>query len=104
MRISPQKARLVADLIRRKNALEGMRILTFTTKKASVLIKDLLKSAIANAEYNEGKNINALYISHIAVDQGFTMKRIETAPRGRAKRILKRTSNITITVQEKLRV
>ena len=101
MRISPQKARLVVDLIRGKSVSKGMEILRFSPKKAALLLQDVLKSAIANTEHNEGADIDRLYISQISVDQGLTMKRLETAARGRSKRILKRTSNITIRLQEK---
>ena len=75
-RISPQKARLVADLIRGKSVDQALEILTFSNKKAAVLVKKVLESAIANAEHNEGAEIDDLNVAKIFVDEGPTMKRI----------------------------
>jgi large subunit ribosomal protein L22 len=98
-RISAQKARLVAALIRGKRVSLASDILIFTNKKAAVLIKKVLDSAVANAE-NEGADIDDLRISRIFVDQGPTSKRLHTRARGRSDRILKRTCHITVMVSE----
>jgi ribosomal protein L22 len=99
-RISAQKARLVADQIRGKHINEAIEILTFSQKKASGIILKLLNSAIANAENNEGADIDVLHIAEIQVGEGMTMKRFAARAKGRGNRILKRTSNIFIRVQE----
>lgn len=98
--ISPQKARLVADQIRGMPVERALNILTFSPKKAAALIKKVLNSAIANAEHNHGADIDELKISQIMIDQGPVQKRISARAKGRAARILKRTSHITITVAE----
>lgn len=100
-RISPQKARLVADLIRGKAVDQALEILTFSNKKAAVLVKKVLESAIANAEHNEGADIDDLNVAKIFVDEGPTMKRIMPRAKGRADRILKRSSHITIVVADR---
>jgi large subunit ribosomal protein L22 len=100
-RISPQKCRLVADQIRGMQVEQALQALTFSTKKASVIVKKVLESAIANAEHNDGADIDELKVSKIYVDQGPTMKRLRARAKGRANRILKRTSHITVTVAEK---
>ena len=99
-RISPQKARLVADQIRGKSVDQALEILTFSNKKAAVLVKKVLNSAIANAEHNEGADIDELFVKTIMVDDGPTMKRIKPRAKGRADRILKRTSHITVVVAD----
>ena len=99
-RISPQKARLVADLIRGKSVDQALEILTFSNKKAAALVKKVLESAIANAEHNEGADIDELKVAKIFVDEGPTMKRIMPRAKGRADRILKRTSHITVVVSD----
>ncbi|OBT16712.1 50S ribosomal protein L22 [Vibrio sp. UCD-FRSSP16_10] len=99
-RISPQKARLVADLIRGKNVDQALEILTFSNKKAAVLVKKVLESAIANAEHNEGADIDDLNVAKIFVDEGPIMKRIMPRAKGRADRILKRSCHITIVVAD----
>ncbi|AAO09265.1 MULTISPECIES: 50S ribosomal protein L22 [Vibrio] len=100
-RISPQKARLVADLIRGKSVDQALEILTFSNKKAAVLVKKVLESAIANAEHNEGADIDDLNVAKIFVDEGPTMKRIMPRAKGRADRILKRSSHITVVVADR---
>lgn len=100
-RISPQKARLVADLIRGKNVDKALEILAFSDKKAAVLIKKVLESAIANAEHNEGLDIDDLNVAKIFVDEGPVMKRIMPRAKGRADRILKRSSHITVVVADR---
>ena len=99
-RISAQKARLVADLIRGKRVEEALNTLTFSPKKGADIIKKVLESAIANAEHNEGADIDELKVAAIQVNEGPTMKRISPRAKGRANRIMKRTSHITLTVAE----
>jgi large subunit ribosomal protein L22 len=99
-RISPQKARLVADQIRGKSVDQALEILTFSNKKAAELVKKVLESAIANAEHNEGADIDELTVAKVFVDEGPTMKRIMPRAKGRADRILKRTSHITVVVSD----
>jgi len=98
--LSAQKGRLVADQIRGLPVEQAIDILTFSNKKGAVLVKKLLDSAIANAENNEGADIDELKVSAIFVDEGPTMKRIRARAKGRASRILKRTSHITVTVAD----
>ncbi|GLT15239.1 MAG TPA: 50S ribosomal protein L22 [Vibrio sp.] len=100
-RISPQKARLVADQIRGKSVDQALEILTFSNKKAAELIKKVLDSAIANAEHNEGADIDDLSVAKIFVDEGPIMKRIMPRAKGRADRILKRSSHITVVVADR---
>ena len=99
-RISPQKARLVADQIRGKSVDQALELLTFSNKKAAELVKKVLESAIANAEHNEGADIDELKVSTIFVDEGMTMKRIRPRAKGRADRIFKRTCHITVKVSD----
>ena len=99
-RISAQKARLVADQIRGKSAAEALNILEFSSKKAADLIKKILDSAIANAEHNEGADVDELRVSTVYVDEGMTMKRIKPRAKGRADRILKRSCHITVKVAD----
>ena len=100
-RISPQKARLVADQIRGKDVAKALEILVFSDKKAAVLVKKVLESAIANAEHNEGLDIDDLNVAKIFVDEGPVMKRIMPRAKGRADRILKRSSHITVVVAKR---
>jgi len=99
-RLSAQKGRLIADLIRGKAVAEALDILTFSPKKGADLVKKVLESAIANAEHNNGADIDELTVSTVFVDEGMTMKRIRPRAKGRADRILKRTSHITVKVAE----
>lgn len=99
-RTSPQKARLVADQIRGKGVEEALAILAYSPKKAGALMKKVLDSAIANAEHNEGADIDELVVSKVLVDEGPTMKRIKTRAKGRADRIFKRSSHITVVVSD----
>lgn len=100
-RISPQKCRLIADQIRGLPVESALQQLTFSTKKASDLVKKVLESAIANAEHNDGADIDELKVAKIYIDQGPTLKRMRARAKGRANRILKRTSHITVTVADK---
>ena len=99
-RISAQKVRLVADQIRGLPVEKALEVLTFSDKKAGAIIKKLVDSAIANAEHNEGADIDELRVSAVSVDEGPTMKRLRPRAKGRANRILKRTSHITVTVAD----
>jgi large subunit ribosomal protein L22 len=98
--MGPRKARLVADLIRGKKSEEALNILTFTKKAAAKTIIKLLKSAIANATQKKTVDIDRLYIKKITVDQGPTMKRFQPRALGRATMIRKRSSHITIVLDE----
>ncbi|HKM15955.1 MAG TPA: 50S ribosomal protein L22 [Marinospirillum sp.] len=100
-RLSAQKARLVADQVRGKKVADALNLLAFSPKKGAVLVKKVLESAIANAEHNEGADIDELRISTIMVDEGTTMKRIKPRAKGRADRILKRTCHITVKVADR---
>lgn len=98
--LSAQKARLVADQIRGLHVEQALNLLAFNPKKGAGIIKKILESAIANAEHNEGADIDELKVAAIQVQEGPTMKRIRARAKGRASRILKRTSHITVTVAE----
>jgi large subunit ribosomal protein L22 len=100
-RLSAQKARLVADLVRGKDVEQALDILQFSGKKGADIIKKVLESAIANAEHNDGADVDELKVSTIFVDEGLTMKRIKPRAKGRADRISKRTCHITVKVAEK---
>ena len=100
-RLSAQKARLVADQIRGKGVEEALQLLTFCPKKGAEIIKKVLDSAIANAEHNEGADVDELKVSTIFVDEGVTMKRISPRAKGRADRIFKRSCHITVKVADK---
>jgi len=98
--LSAQKCRLVADQIRGKNVENALQILAFSPKKASYIVKKVLESAIANAEHNEGADIDELKVSKIFVDEGPTHKRMHARAKGRGVRILKRHSHITVMVSD----
>ena len=98
VRISPQKARLVADLIRGKKVDNALNILNFSPKKGAEIIKRVVESAIANAENNNGADIDELKIKTIYIDKGAVLKRIRAQSKGRAGKILKPTSHITVIV------
>ncbi|GAA3545346.1 MULTISPECIES: 50S ribosomal protein L22 [Zobellella] len=100
-RTSAQKARLVADQVRGLTVDKALNVLAFSPKKAAVLVKKVLESAIANAEHNEGADIDELKVAKIFVDEGPTMKRIRPRAKGRADRIMKRTSHITVVVSDR---
>jgi len=99
-RISAQKARLVANLIRGKKVFEAINILTFSPKHGARIIKKLLKSAMANAEEKEAEDVNEMRINQIMVNEGPTWKRFMPRARGRATQIKKRTSHITVTLAD----
>jgi large subunit ribosomal protein L22 len=96
--ISAQKARLVADQVRGQPVEKALNTLLFSNKKAAGLVRKVLESAIANAEHNEGADIDDLKVSAIFVDEARTMKRFRARAKGRGTRILKRSSHITVTV------
>lgn len=100
IRISPQKARLVADLIRGKRIRDAQKILLFTRKYAAGIIGKVLKSAISNAKQNPNIDDDILYIKTILVDQGPSLKRWRARAQGRAASIKKRMSHITIVLDE----
>ncbi|MYA36935.1 MAG: 50S ribosomal protein L22 [Gammaproteobacteria bacterium] len=99
-RISAQKARLVADQIRGKQVEDALQLLTFSTRKGAAIIRKLLNSAIANAEHNEGADVDELKVATICVDQARRLKRIRPRAKGRADRIFKRSCHITIKVAD----
>ncbi len=98
VRLSADKGRLVADLVRGKKVDQALNILTFTQKKAAVIIKKALESAIANAEHNDGADIDELKIMSIYVEQGATLKRFSARAKGRGNRISKPTCHIFVSV------
>ncbi len=98
--ISAQKVRLVADQVRGKGVEDALDLLTYSNKKAAHIVKKILDSAIANAENNEGADVDELKISSIYVDEGTTMKRLRPRAKGRADRILKRSCHITVKVAD----
>jgi len=100
VRISCYKARLISDQIRGLYISKALKILTFSKKKSAFFIKNVLNSAISNAEHNFGMNIGELYISKICIEGGPTMKRFISCAKGRGNRILKRTSHILIGLSE----
>jgi len=99
-RSSAQKTRLVADQIRGLSVGKALDVLTYSPKKAAELVKKVLLSAIANAEHNEGADIDTLKVKTVFVDEGPSMKRIKPRAKGRADRIVKRTSHITVVVAD----
>jgi large subunit ribosomal protein L22 len=99
-KISAQKCRLVADQIRGLAVDKALTSLNFSNKKAAELIRKVLESAIANAEHNDGADIDELKVASIFVDQGPSAKRMRARAKGRGNRILKRTSHITVTVAD----
>lgn len=101
IRISPKKANLIASLVRNKDVTEAMDILKFTHKKTAPVLRKLIASATANAQHNFKQNQENLYIKEIIVTQGPTYKRSLPISRGRVHPILKRTSHITVTVEQK---
>ncbi len=99
-KISAQKCRLVADQVRGLPVEKALTLLTFSNKKAAALVRKVLESAIANAEHNDGADIDELKVSSIFIDVGPSMKRMRARAKGRGNRIVKRTSHITVTVAD----
>jgi large subunit ribosomal protein L22 len=105
-RVSPQKARLVADLVRGMDVDQALEVLTFTRKKSAGLIRKLVESAMANAEHESGLtgddlDVDILFVSSISVDGGAVLKRWRPRAQGRATRVIKRTSHITVELDER---
>ena len=100
-RVSPQKARLIADQIRGLPVERALNILIFSPKKSAGMMRKVLESAIANAEHNEGADIDELSVAAVYVNEGRTLKRFRARAKGRGTRILKRNSHITVTVGDK---
>ncbi len=98
VRLSEQKGRLVADRIRGKNVYYALNTLAFTPKTAAQIIKKVLESAIANAEHNDGADIDELKVKSIMVERGASLKRFSARAKGRGNRIVKPTCHIYITV------
>jgi len=97
-RLSAQKGRLVADMIRGKPVDQAIDLLSFTPKKGAAIVKKVLESAIANAEHNDGADIDALKVKTIHVERGMFLKRFQARAKGRGNRVLKHTCHIYITV------
>lgn len=100
VRLSAQKGRLVADLVRGKPVDQALNILSFSPKKGARIIKKVLESAIANAEHNDGADIDALKVTRICVEKGMVLKRFTARAKGRGNRILKPTCHIFLSVGE----
>jgi large subunit ribosomal protein L22 len=100
-RVGAQKARLVADLVRGKDVNEAVKTLTFLNKKTAGLIKKIIESAVANAEYKKVMDVDNLYVKSIWVDQGPSLKRFRPRAQGRAYGIQKKTSHINVVLEEK---
>ncbi|MBS1972182.1 MAG: 50S ribosomal protein L22 [Bdellovibrionales bacterium] len=100
-RVGAQKARLVADVVRGKDVNEAVKTLTFLNKKTAGLIKKLIESAVANAEYKKVMDVDNLYVKSIWVDQGPSLKRFRPRAQGRAYGIHKKTSHINVVLEEK---
>ena len=98
VRLSSQKGRLVADLIRGKSVDQALSILSFSPKKGATIIKKVLESAIANAEHNDGADIDELRVTRIFIDKGTSLKRMSARAKGRGNRIEKQTCHITVAV------
>jgi large subunit ribosomal protein L22 len=100
-RVGAQKARLVADVVRGKGVNEAVKTLTFLNKKSAGLIKKLIESAVANAEYKKVMDVDSLYVKSIWVDQGPSLKRFRPRAQGRAFGVHKKTSHINVVLEEK---
>ena len=100
LKVSPRKARLVVDLVRGLPVDRALDVLAFSTQKSAGLVRKVVESAIANAESREGADIDELRIAEIYVNKGVTMKRIRPRAKGRADRIFKRSSHVTVTVTD----
>ncbi len=98
--MSAQKVRRIADLVRGKAVADALDLLSFEAQQPAAVVKKVLESAIANAENNEGADVDELKVSEIFVNEGMTMKRIKPRAKGRADRILKRSCHISVTVSD----
>ena len=100
VRLSAQKGRLVADQVRGKSVEQALGILAFSPKKGAAIIKKVVESAIANAEHNDGADIDTLKVKTIYVEEGTSLKRFTARAKGRGNRILKPTCHVFVTVGE----
>jgi large subunit ribosomal protein L22 len=100
IRISPQKARLVADIVRGRNVEDAINTLSFMPKKGARILRKVVESAVANASQNEAIDVDTLYVKKIFIDGGPMLKRMRPRAMGRANQILKRTSHITVVLDE----
>lgn len=100
-RVGAQKARLVADLVRGKDVNDAVKTLTFLNKKTAGMVKKLIESAVANAEYKKVMDVDNLYVKAIWVDQGPVLKRFRPRAQGRAFGVRKKTSHINVVLEEK---
>ncbi len=100
-RVSPQKARLVVDLVRGQDVSEALKVLTFLNKKTAVLVKKLVESAVANADYKKTIDLDKLYVKTIWVDEGSVLKRFRPRAQGRATGVRKRMSHINVVLDER---
>ncbi|AFY02582.1 MULTISPECIES: 50S ribosomal protein L22 [Bdellovibrio] len=100
-RVGAQKARLVVDLVRGKDVNEAVKTLTFLNKKTAGMVKKLIESAVANAEYKKVMDVDSLYVKAIWVDQGPVLKRFRPRAQGRAFGVRKKTSHINVVLEEK---
>lgn len=98
VRVSPRKVRLVMDQVRGKRVEEAMNVLSFAPQKGAFLLKKVIKSAVANAEENTSLDVDSLYIKHVYADEGPVLKRFRPRAQGRATRIRKRTSHLTVVL------
>ena len=100
-RMAPRKIRLVADMVRGKDVNEAIQILTFVNKKSALILKKLVQSAVANADQAKTIDLDTLYVKHISVDQGPTLKRYMPRAMGRASEIKKKTSHVNLILEER---
>ena len=98
VRLSAQKGRLIADMIRNKSVEQALNLLTFSPKKASRIVKKVLESAIANAEHNDGADIDELKVKRVFVEKGTSLRRFDARAKGRGVRIEKQTCHVFVTV------
>ncbi|MDX1670528.1 MAG: 50S ribosomal protein L22 [Limnobacter sp.] len=98
VRLSPQKGRMVADLIRGKKVEQALNILAFAPQKSAFIVKKVIESAIANAEHNDGADVDELRVKTIHVEEGPVLKRFTARAKGRGNRIIKKTSHVYVTV------
>ena len=102
IRVSPQKARLVADMIRGKSVSDAVNVLRYTSKKSAPLLRKVLDSALANAMQYDGTDVDTLFVREMRVDGGPVLKRISPRAQGRATGIIKRSSHITVVLDERV--
>jgi len=100
VRVSPRKIRLVMDQVRGKRVEEAMNFLSFAPQKGARILKKVIRSAVSNAEQNSGTNVDSLYIKRVYADEGPTQKRWRPRALGRATKIRKRTSHLTVVLDE----